>query len=260
MSLQGKKIIVTGAASGIGAETVKQLKALGASVIGMDRNEVSADVDQFVAVDLSDPANIAKAVAALPQGIDGLCNVAGVPPTAGVVPVMKVNVLGLQALTEAVVGKMNDGGSIVNVTSLAGAGWADATEQVLGFQKTGNFDNVESVCEQLGVDDQRSYFFSKEVIIVWTMQNRWTWRDRGIRMNCVSPGPVETPILADFLESLGERAKQNRLLMDRFGESTDIAPAIAFMCSDSSAWIRGSNIPCDGGMLAHIQCEKNGLN
>jgi NAD(P)-dependent dehydrogenase (short-subunit alcohol dehydrogenase family) len=260
MNLQDKKIIVTGAASGIGAETAKQLKAAGAWVIGMDRNEVTDNVDQFISVDLSSPGSIGDAVSALPQGIDALCNVAGVPPTAGVVPVMKVNVLGLQALTEATIDKLNDGASIVNVTSLAGAGWADAVEQVTAFQTSANFDNVASVCEQLGVNDQRSYFFSKEVIIVWTMQNRWTWRDRGIRMNCVSPGPVDTPILADFLDSLGEKAKQNRLLMDRYGDATDIAPVITFLCSDNSAWIRGSNIPCDGGMLPHIQCEKNGLN
>jgi NAD(P)-dependent dehydrogenase (short-subunit alcohol dehydrogenase family) len=259
MSLEGKNIIVTGAASGIGAETARQLKRLGAKVIGMDRNEVSEDVDQFVAVDLSDPLSIGDAVAALPEGIDALCNIAGVPPTAGVVPVMKVNVLGLQALTGAVLDKVNNGGSIVNVTSLAGAGWPAATEQILKFQEAADFDNVEFICDQLGVDDQRSYFFSKEVVIAWTMQNCWTWRDRGIRMNCVSPGAVETPIHADFLKSLGEKAEKNRRLMDRNATPKDIAPVIAFLCSDSSGWIRGTNIPCDGGMLSHVQCEMHGL-
>ena len=260
MNLQDKKIVVTGAASGIGAETAKELKAMGATVIGMDRNEVTENVDQFIVVDLSSPESINDAVAALPDGIDGLCNVAGVPPTAGTITVMKVNVLGLQALTEAIVEKLNDGGSIVNVCSLAGAGWAAAAEQIAEFQKAANFDNVGSVCEKLELTDERCYFFAKEILIVWTMQNRWTWRDRGIRMNCVSPGPVETPILGDFLENLGEKAKQNRLLMDRFGTPEDVAPTIGFLCSDASAWIRGTNIACDGGMLAHIQCEMNGLN
>ncbi len=260
MTLAGKQIVVTGAASGIGAETARVLTAAGARVIGLDRQETSENVAQFIAVDLSNPDSITQAVAEIPQGVDGLCNIAGLPPTAGVVPVMKVNVLGLQHLTELLVAKMSDGGTIVNVASLAGAGWPAAVEQVKAFQERGNFDSVEALCAELGVDDDRGYFFSKEVLIVWTMQNRWTWRDRGIRMNCVSPGPVETPILADFLKTLGERAEEDMRIMDRAGQSDDIAPVIAFLCSDESRWIRGANIPTDGGMFSHIQCEMNGLN
>ena len=75
-------------------------------------------------------------------------------------------------------------------------------------------------------------FFSKEFLIVWTMMNRWTWRDRGIRMNCVSPGPVESPILPDFLETLGERAKEDIWIMDHPGRPEDIAPVIAFLCEN----------------------------
>ena len=90
------------------------------------------------------------------------------------------------------------------------------------------------------------------------MTNRWTWRDEGIRMNCISPGPVETPILPDFLVTLGERAEEDMKVMDRPGRPEDIAPVIAFMCSDSSNWIRGANIPCDGGMFQHILCGIHG--
>jgi NAD(P)-dependent dehydrogenase (short-subunit alcohol dehydrogenase family) len=158
------------------------------------------------------------------------------------------------------VDKLADGSSIVNVASLAGSGWPGATEQIKDFLAKANFENVGDVCQELGVEGPRSYFFSKELLVVWTMQNRWTWRDRGIRMNSVSPGPVETPILADFIATLGERAEEDMRIMDRAGLPTDIAPVVAFLCSDASAWIRGANIPCDGGMFAHIQCEMNGLN
>ncbi len=123
MNLSGKTIVVTGAASGIGAETARVLTAAGARVIGLDRHEATENIDQFISLDLSDPVSISQAADALPDGIDALCNVAGLPPTAGVVPVMKVNVLGLQALTERVLQKMSEGGSIVNVASLAGSGW-----------------------------------------------------------------------------------------------------------------------------------------
>ena len=91
------------------------------------------------------------------------------------------------------------------------------------------------------------------------LQNRWTWRDRGIRMNSVSPGPVDTPILADFMESLGERAEEDVGIMDRLGVPEDIAPLVAFLCSDASQWIRGTNIPCDGGLSARHIANASGL-
>lgn len=257
--LSHKSIVVTGAASGIGAETAKQLKAVGATVIGLDRNKPADHVDQYIEIDLSNPSSITRAAAEIPNGINGLCNVAGLPPTAGALPVMKVNVLGLQMLTLQLINKMSDGASIVNVASLAGLGWPGAVDQIKAFQAKVTFENLTEVCAELDVNDERSYFFAKEVLIAWTMQNRWTWRDSGIRMNCISPGPVETPILKDFLETLGERAEEDMKVMDRPGHPTDIAPVIAFMCSDGSAWIRGANIPCDGGMFAHVMTGMNGL-
>jgi NAD(P)-dependent dehydrogenase (short-subunit alcohol dehydrogenase family) len=122
-----------------------------------------------------------------------------------------------------------------------------------------SFDNIAELCEKWGIDNTRSYFFSKECLIGWTMLNRWTWRDRGIRMNCISPGPVDTPILGDFVKTLGDRAKEDMEVMDRVGTPADIAPIAAFLCSDVSRWIRGANIPADGGMSAHIAVNMNGL-
>ena len=91
------------------------------------------------------------------------------------------------------------------------------------------------------------------------MQNRWTWRDRNIRMNSVSPGPVDTPILKDFVETLGERAEEDMRVMDRPGRAEDIAPVVAFLLSDMTHWIRGTNIPADGGMSSNILCQMHQL-
>ena len=110
-----------------------------------------------------------------------------------------------------------------------------------------------------GDDGGRSYFFSKEALVAWTMRHRWTWRDRGIRMNAVSPGPVDTPILKDFIETLGARAEEDMRVMDRPGTAADIAPVVAFLLSDLSGWIRGTNIPVDGGMSSHLLCNLHGL-
>jgi len=260
MFLENKKIVVTGVASGIGAETAKEIKAQGATVIGVDINEPKVNVDQYIKADLSDPASIEAAVEAIPSGIDALCNIAGLPPTSERALVLKVNFLGLRHFTELMIDKLNENASIVNMASLAGVGWPEASDQVKALIALRDFNVVEALCEEQDVAQEggRSYFYSKETLIVWTMMNRWTWRDRGIRVNCISPGPVETPILPDFLETLGERAEEDMRVMDRPGRPEDIAPVMAFMCSDGSNWIRGANIPCDGGMNQHVLCEMHG--
>jgi NAD(P)-dependent dehydrogenase (short-subunit alcohol dehydrogenase family) len=260
MSVEGKTIVVTGAASGIGAESARLLKAGGAKVIAVDRNEPAAGLaDRFVRADLSDPVSIRNAAAAIGKGIDGLCNIAGLPPTRGRVAVLQVNFLGLRDFTEAMIPNLNAGASIVNLASLAGIGWPAAGGAIRALIALRDFAGVAALCDEHAVDDARSYFYSKEALIVWTMQNRWTWRERGVRINSISPGPVQTPILRDFLETLGARAEEDMRVMDRPGTPQDIAPLVAFLCSDGSAWIRGTNIACDGGMGSHVALGMAGL-
>jgi NAD(P)-dependent dehydrogenase (short-subunit alcohol dehydrogenase family) len=255
--LEGKTIIVTGAASGIGAATAALVAAQGAKVISVDINRPAQPVGDFIQADLSDKTSIDQLVAALPTGAHGLANIAGLPPTRAAEAVVAVNLVGLKYLTTTLVPKLADGASIVNLASLAGLGWPDAKASIDASANLG-FADVAAFCKTHEIVGGRSYFFTKEALIVWTMQNRWTWRARGIRMNAVSPGPVETPILKDFLETLGARAEEDMRTMDRPGRPGDIAPVVAFLLSDGSAWIRGANIPVDGGMYSNVLCQMHG--
>ena len=259
MDLTGKRIIVTGAASGIGQQSAKYMQERGATIIGFDRNEPPAYVDDYIPVDLTDRASIDSAVDNFNGNADALCNIAGVPPTALVVTVVTVNFIGLRYFTERIIGRINNGASIVNMASLAGVGWPQAVADVARFIEAADFDNAAALCEELKIEQARSYFFSKEVLIVWTMQNWNTWRERGIRVNAVSPGPVQTPILGDFLKTLGKRAEEDMGVMGRAGTPEEIAPLVAFLCSDDSAWINGANIATDGGMNAHIMKQIHGF-
>jgi NAD(P)-dependent dehydrogenase (short-subunit alcohol dehydrogenase family) len=258
LPLSGKTIVVTGAASGIGAETARLVRAQGGRVVAVDRNEPTVDVDAFHRADLSDGAAIATLIRVLPQGIDGLANIAGVPPTRPPEEVVSVNLVGLKMLTLGLIPKLADGASIVNLASLAGLDWANHLDAVRAAADL-TFDRVKQFCGDHEIGRDRSYFFGKEALIVWTTQNRWTWRERGIRMNCVSPGPVDTPILKDFIETLGARAEEDMRIMDRPGRPADIAPVVAFLLGDESAWIRGANIPVDGGMFSHVQAGMHGF-
>lgn len=197
----------------------------------------------------------------LPPGIDGLCNVAGVPPSSPPWLVLAVNAKGLERLTEGLVPKMSEGASIVNVASSAGMGWADSVDPLREFDQV-PFEPgaLQRFARERGLEaGGRSYSFSKEFVVVWTMRHRWAWRDRGIRVNAVSPGPVDTPALPDFVATL-ERAPRVMEIMDRPARPSEIAPAIAFLLSDDSSWIRGAHIAVDGGLTSHLLLERHGLD
>ncbi|BCG04485.1 3-alpha-hydroxysteroid dehydrogenase (plasmid) [Paraburkholderia sp. PGU19] len=257
--LEGKTIVVTGVASGIGAETARTLRTMGASVVGVDRvTPTHGDCHTFHEADLSDPRAIDRLVDALPSGLNGLCNIAGLPPTAPPAFVLKVNALGLRQLTLSLIHKFANGASIVNLASLAGLDWAKSLTEIEAFHDVG-FDDVDAFCERFDIHGARSYFFSKEYLIAWTYANRWTWRARNIRMNCVSPGPVETPILKDFIATLGARVEEDMKIMDRSATPADIAPVVAFLQTDGARWFRGANLTADGGMSSHIALARLGL-
>ncbi|MEK9962418.1 MAG: SDR family oxidoreductase, partial [Rhodobiaceae bacterium] len=167
--------------------------------------------------------------------------------------VLKVNLVGLKYFTTLMIDKLNDNASIVNLASLAGFGWPQSIEAIKASEHLA-FEDVERFIHDYNITNEggRSYFFSKEALVVWTMKNRWTWRDRGIRINAVSPGPVDTPIMPDFKKTLGKRAEEDFAVNDRPGRPEDIAPVVCFMLSDMTHWFRGANLMLDGGMSSHI--------
>ncbi|SMX23975.1 coniferyl-alcohol dehydrogenase [Boseongicola aestuarii] len=258
--VKGKRIVVTGSSSGIGLETARFLSEQGAEVLGVDMTKNFDYVEEFYRADLSDPRTIDVLLDVLPNDIDGLVNNAGVPPTKDANILLRVNLIGLKRLTYGLIPKLADGASIVNVASLAGHDWPNSVDAIKAADDL-DFGNLDAFIARWKVSSEggRSYFFAKEALIAWTLRNRWTWRNRGIRMNSVSPGPVDTPILGDFLQTLGARAEEDRKIMDRPGTPQDIAPVIAFLLSDMTTWIRGTNIPTDGGMHSNILCSMHGL-
>ncbi|MGG5288113.1 coniferyl-alcohol dehydrogenase [Pseudomonas shirazensis] len=256
--LNGKVLVITGVSSGIGEETARLARAQGAHVIGVDINRPAVEVDRFIQADLSSQASIDSLLGQLPDGIDGLANIAGLAPTQNAESVLKVNLVGLKYLTLGMLPRLADNASIVNLASLAGIGWPQSIAAINDSEHL-SFSGAAAVCARHEIVGARSYFFSKEALIAWTLQNRWTWRDRGIRMNAVSPGPVDTPILKDFVETLGARAEEDMKTMDRPGHASDIAPVVAFLLSDGSRWMRGTNVAVDGGMHSHILASSSGL-
>lgn len=249
MSFDKKTYVVTGVSSGIGAATAAALSTAGARVIGIDRNAPNFEVSQFHMCDLSDHAQIDDVVAAIEGPINGLINIAGVPGSVPVDLVLKVNVLAVRHLTDALLPWIADNGAVVNVASSAGLGWRgrlDTTKKILA---TSNWQEGLDALLALGHDSKAAYDYSKEVVIVYSAMVSGAQRHRGVRVNSLSPGAVETPILKDFYDTMdGEILDQ---IMDQAGgrnaRPEEIADAILFLLSPAASWVNGTDLLVDGG-------------
>ena len=261
--LFGKTILVTGVASGIGARTAELAAQMGADVIGVDLRKSPSPIGTYIEADLSSPAAVEGLVARLPGRIDALANVAGVSGNSGAAKTLAINFYGLRALTEALAPRLlREGGAVVNVASIAGFGWRANLQRSRDLVGVQGFPDVAAVVQEFGIADGIGYPVSKEALLLWTFQAAHLplFKRRAIRVNAVSPGPVETPILGEFRSVLGDaRVDSDIARVGRAGTAPDIAPAIVFLCSDGARWINGANLPVDGGLEASITAEALGF-
>jgi NAD(P)-dependent dehydrogenase (short-subunit alcohol dehydrogenase family) len=191
-------------------------------------------------------------VARIDGSISSLLNVAGVPGTVGPEQTMRVNTFGLRHLTAALWDRIADGGTVVNVASIAGNNWRRRRELLHDLLNTPSFEAAVAWWhehgESVGTD---AYTFSKEAVVVYTMRLAGQGLSRGIRVNDVGPGPVDTPILPDFTEQTGEALMQHMIgQVGRPARPDDIAEALVVLAEAEIGWLNGQHIIVDSGLMA----------
>jgi NAD(P)-dependent dehydrogenase (short-subunit alcohol dehydrogenase family) len=248
----GKRYVVTGAASGIGDAVARKLLAAGAQVHCLDRNTPTAPVTAHTEVDLANPRSIDAALETLDGEFDGLINVAGIPGTAPADLVLAVNSLAVRHIAEAFFERLVPGGSITIVSSTAGFGWPERLEAIRDLLATDTFEEG-AAWFKANPQQGNTYNFSKEVTTVYTLSMGLALAQMGFRINAVLPGPVETPILVDFEESMGADTLNGlKELLGRHAEPDDIADAVLFLASDAARWINGEALVVDGGITGAV--------
>lgn len=249
----GKRVVVTGCASGIGAHLVRQLSGLGAHVVGLDIRCPAADLDEFVEIDLSDQASVEHAAAAIGDQVDVLFNVAGVSSGIGdPLRVVTINFLGTRLFTEALLPRMRPGSSVVSVSSLAAASYLDNAPTTAGLVRTVTMEDGIDWCaghpEALA---DGGYRLAKEALILYTMCSAGPLGARGIRINCTGPGVTETPILDQLRTAYGPAFLDDiPKPLGRVSDPGEQSAVLAFLGSPAASYITGQIIWVDGGNLA----------
>ena len=261
----GKRVVVTGGSSGLGAALVELLASLGAAkVTVLDRKPPSGSV-AYLEADLGDPASIDAAAAAIEGPVDALFNNAGVAATKPTPVVMAVNYLGLRRLSERLLPRIPRGGAIVNTASIAGNQWplrVAAIDELLAIPEWGAALHWIASHPDVVADP---YAFSKECVQRHTMRSSRATIALGVRTNSVCPGPIDTPLMVEFRATLSDKLidwSVSQQGIDRMMRGADVAPALAFLGSDASAWVNGVNLPVDAGFTAALatgQVDLGGL-
>jgi NAD(P)-dependent dehydrogenase (short-subunit alcohol dehydrogenase family) len=238
--LEGMVCVVTGAASGIGADTAMRFAEEGARVVGVDLAEVRG-VDLSIVADVGDEQAVAGMYAQTRERfgrIDVLFNNAGINPTddASVLDtpvevwerVQRVNLTSVFLCCKHGIPHLLEGGggSVINTASFVALMGA-ATSQI---SYTASKGGVLALSRELGVEFAR----------------------RGVRVNALCPGPVATPLLMKLFAGDEEQAARRmvHLPMGRFAEAREISNAALFLASDESSYVTASTFLVDGGLSA----------
>lgn len=249
-----KVVALTGGATGIGAATVTRLLAADYRVYVLDVAKPASPHTTFIHCDLGRPDAIDTATTELPDRVDALVNVAGIPGPEPAVGVVAVNFLGLRHLTESLVPRIARGGSVVNVASTAGWDWQKRADVVKSLLDTPDFTTgIDWLAANADEWTANPYKFSKQCAAAYTYRAAGFALRYGVRVNCVNPGATQTQLTPAFRELVGPAMYDWGVRqIGRHGTPDDIAEVIEYLAIGACRWLNGVEIVVDGGYIAGL--------
>ena len=253
VNYKNKRVVITGCFSGMGEATARLLLSLGAEVHGLDYKDCALDLASFNRMDLRDPASIDAAVDRIGGKIDALFNCAGVPSTFAPIDIFKVNYIGPRRLTDRLLPRMSEGGAIACIASTAGFAWSRRVDVLMQLARKTSYQDAVTWCEERLQAGEDAYTFSKETIIVWTLLSSASLIKRGIRMNCILPGPTSTPFMEQQSTITPDAAIDAFTQpINRRSRPEEQAAPLVFLNSDAASYVNGVALPVDGGFMGAV--------
>ncbi len=252
---QGKTVVVTGAASGMGKATTEMLVDLGANVYALDWNEVKVEgIKEYVHVDLSQKESIDQVFKALPMHIDSFFGIAGISGSNNdFVTTVTVDLIANKYISETyLIERMKEGGSIAFMTSTGGNGWEREDNKSV-YHDLLTADSWESTVKELEktgftqLPGTLGYPFAKLAMNYYTILMQATFASKGIRVNSVLPGATDTGMKDEFENMAGGEAAllSNNGYSHTLAKSEEMAYPIVFLNSDMASYISGELLRVD---------------
>jgi NAD(P)-dependent dehydrogenase (short-subunit alcohol dehydrogenase family) len=243
----GKRVLVVGGATGMGAAAAELALDAGAEVVVMDLAPVTLDGVQSIELNLADTDSIDAAVDACGGPVHALLSCAGVAD--GVPGLEKINFLGHRHLIDRLRagGHLPRGAAIGMISSFAGVGWQNNLPLLQAYLAM-DIDTASAWAVEHGKAD---YMWSKMAINAYVAQESFALRKEGIRINAIMPGPTDTPLARANADMWLGFASDYR---DELGlePSTPLEQAypLVFLCSDAAAGVCGVTVITDAGYAA----------
>jgi 3-oxoacyl-[acyl-carrier protein] reductase len=243
-SFQNKVVIVTGGSRGIGRAIVERFASAGARVFFtfQQREEQAEEVAAACGAEkFQCPQGDAAAIEATVQKV---------VTSAGRIDVL-VNNAGITRDNWLMLMPPEDWNNVLD-TNVSGAfRWCKAVSRVMMGARAGVIINVASISGLVGVAGQANYCASKGALLAFTRALAAELGVRGIRVNAVVPGFIETDMTAKVPRPIRER-NLDRIILKRFGKPTEVAGAVIFLASDDASYILGQTIVVDGGLTSAV--------
>ena len=248
LSYGGKRALVVGGATGMGAATASLVRTLGAHVTVFDIAEASVEVDHSVRVDLRSMESVDSALDTLAEPVDALFSCAGVAD--GTEGILEVNFVAQRHIIERMVAERHlaDGAAVGVISSLAGTGWYVHAREVLEFLATPDWPSAIGWVRDQGVVP--TYRFTKRAMSAYVALRAMSLLERRIRINGIEPSMTDTPLARANAESwfrFGAGYRAATRLEPLTPEQ--MAHPLAFLCSDAASGVTGTCLIVDQGLV-----------
>jgi NAD(P)-dependent dehydrogenase (short-subunit alcohol dehydrogenase family) len=245
---KGKRVLVVGGATGMGAATAALVQDAGADVIVMDRAKVDLPGATEITLDLSQKDSIDAAVKACGGPVHALFSCAGVAD--GTPGIERINFIGHRYMIDLLLenGALARGSAIGMISSAAGLGWEANLPQIKEFLANTDFDDAVKWIE---ANLKADYMFSKQAINAYVASQAFPLLQKGIRINAILPGPTDTPLAQANAEMwLGFGADYRAAAGIAASTPLEQAYPLVFLCSDAAAGVTGITMITDAGYVA----------